>query len=82
MLLTVISEQKMIDVIHLLFLVFFRGQTPAEAEKNFILKAHTLATYGVDPHPVRVCIDFARMDLVSCAITLEYPCNYSRGKWE
>ncbi|XP_072051196.1 FERM domain-containing protein 3-like isoform X7 [Amphiura filiformis] len=30
-----------------------KGQVPAEAEKNFITKAHALATYGVDPHPVR-----------------------------
>ncbi|XP_071952844.1 FERM domain-containing protein 5-like [Antedon mediterranea] len=29
------------------------GMSVANAEKNFIKKAHTLLTYGVDPHPVR-----------------------------
>uniref|UniRef100_A0AAY4BJA9 FERM domain-containing protein n=1 Tax=Denticeps clupeoides TaxID=299321 RepID=A0AAY4BJA9_9TELE len=32
-----------------------RGQTPAMAELNLLQRAHTLDTYGVDPHP---CKDF------------------------
>uniref|UniRef100_A0A8D0Y852 FERM domain-containing protein n=1 Tax=Sus scrofa TaxID=9823 RepID=A0A8D0Y852_PIG len=31
----------------------FRGQTPPVAEFNLLLKAHTLETYGVDPHPCK-----------------------------
>ncbi|ETE69445.1 FERM domain-containing protein 5, partial [Ophiophagus hannah] len=30
------------------------GQTPAMAELNFLRKAQTLETYGVDPHPCKV----------------------------
>ncbi|XP_028610467.1 FERM domain-containing protein 3 isoform X2 [Grammomys surdaster] len=30
-----------------------RGQSPAMAEFNLLLKAHTLETYGVDPHPCK-----------------------------
>lgn len=30
-----------------------RGQTPAEAELNFLKKASQLETYGIDPHPVK-----------------------------
>ncbi|XP_020920324.1 FERM domain-containing protein 3 isoform X6 [Sus scrofa] len=30
-----------------------RGQTPPVAEFNLLLKAHTLETYGVDPHPCK-----------------------------
>lgn len=33
---------------------FCRSQVPAEAEENFLKKACTLDTYGVDPHPVKV----------------------------
>ena len=32
----------------------YRSQVPAEAEENFLKKACTLDTYGVDPHPVKV----------------------------
>uniref|UniRef100_A0A8C5XA21 FERM domain containing 3 n=1 Tax=Malurus cyaneus samueli TaxID=2593467 RepID=A0A8C5XA21_9PASS len=31
----------------------FRGQTPAVAEFNLLLKANSLETYGVDPHPCK-----------------------------
>ncbi|XP_067172279.1 FERM domain-containing protein 3 [Apteryx mantelli] len=31
----------------------FRGQSPAVAEFNLLLKAHSLETYGVDPHPCK-----------------------------
>ncbi|XP_077605674.1 FERM domain-containing protein 3 [Crocuta crocuta] len=31
----------------------FRGQSPPDAEFNLLLKAHTLETYGVDPHPCK-----------------------------
>ncbi|XP_054160525.1 FERM domain-containing protein 3-like isoform X1 [Oppia nitens] len=30
-----------------------RGQTPAQAELNFLKKASQLETYGIDPHPVK-----------------------------
>jgi len=30
------------------------GQTPGEAEGNFLIRACQLDTYGVDPHPVKV----------------------------
>ncbi|XP_075454971.1 FERM domain-containing protein 3 isoform X4 [Ascaphus truei] len=30
-----------------------RGQNPAVAEFNLLLKAHSLETYGVDPHPCK-----------------------------
>ncbi|XP_029472628.1 FERM domain-containing protein 3 [Rhinatrema bivittatum] len=30
-----------------------RGQSPAAAEFNLLLKAHSLETYGVDPHPCK-----------------------------
>ena len=33
---------------------FSRGQVPAEAEANFLKKAASLDTYGVDPHKVKV----------------------------
>lgn len=38
------------------FLVFpsCSGQTPATSELNFLRKAQTLETYGVDPHPCKV----------------------------
>jgi len=29
------------------------GQTPAQAEMNFLKKACLLETYGIDPHPVK-----------------------------
>ena len=29
------------------------GQTPAQAELNFLKKASHLETYGIDPHPVK-----------------------------
>ncbi|XP_056370416.1 FERM domain-containing protein 3 isoform X2 [Oenanthe melanoleuca] len=31
----------------------FRGQSPAVAEFNLLLKANSLETYGVDPHPCK-----------------------------
>lgn len=33
---------------------FYRGQTPETSELNFLQKAQTLETYGVDPHPCKV----------------------------
>ncbi|KAH0628233.1 hypothetical protein JD844_009112 [Phrynosoma platyrhinos] len=33
--------------------VIFRGLSPAAAEFNLLLKAHSLETYGVDPHPCK-----------------------------
>ena len=34
-----------------------KGQTPGATENNFLRKACTLDTYGVDPHPVKVVVD-------------------------
>lgn len=31
-----------------------RGQSPTQTESNFLRKACSLDTYGVDPHPVKV----------------------------
>ena len=39
----------------------FRGQSPAMAEFNLLLKAHTLETYGVDPHPCKVTASHNRL---------------------
>lgn len=43
-------------VILFFFVLFPRcsGQTPATSELNFLRKAQTLETYGVDPHPCKV----------------------------
>lgn len=35
-------------------LLFFRGQCSALAELNMLQRAHSLETYGVDPHPCKV----------------------------
>lgn len=40
------------------FFCNFRGQSPAVAEFNLLLKAHSLETYGVDPHPCKVTAVF------------------------
>lgn len=32
----------------------FRGQSAALAELNMLQRAHSLETYGVDPHPCKV----------------------------
>lgn len=37
-----------------MFFFFFSGETPADSEGNFLKKASTLDTYGVDPHAVKV----------------------------
>ncbi|KAJ8304098.1 hypothetical protein KUTeg_017681, partial [Tegillarca granosa] len=38
---------------HTINFTYFSGQVPAEAESNFLKKASTLDTYGVDPHQVK-----------------------------
>ena len=38
------------------YCLFCSGQTPAEAEANFLVRACQLDTYGVDPHPVKVAV--------------------------
>ncbi|XP_067002691.2 FERM domain-containing protein 5 [Anabrus simplex] len=42
-------EEKMMDI----HKTQLKGQTPAQTENNFLRKACTLDTYGVDPHPVK-----------------------------
>ena len=37
-----------------MFSLFFRGQTPAEAELHYLENAKKLAMYGVDLHAARV----------------------------
>ena len=34
------------------------GLTPEQAETSFLKQAYQLDTYGVDPHPVKVCVRF------------------------
>lgn len=36
-------------------LLSLSGQTPETSERNFLQKAQMLETYGVDPHPCKVC---------------------------
>lgn len=43
------------------FFCNFRGQSPAVAEFNLLLKAYSLETYGVDPHPCKVTILFTKI---------------------
>lgn len=43
-------EEKIMEL-HQTHLV---GQSPQEVETNFLRRASTLDTYGVDPHPVKV----------------------------
>lgn len=38
------------------FFCNFRGQSPAVSEFNLLLKAYSLETYGVDPHPCKVTV--------------------------
>lgn len=37
-------------------LISYRGQSPETSEMNFLRKAQSLETYGVDPHPCKVSI--------------------------
>lgn len=43
-----------VDLFEFYWCCFGRGQVPSEAEANFLKKASTLDTYGVDPHQVKV----------------------------
>lgn len=43
------------------FFCNFRSQSPAVAEFNLLLKAYSLETYGVDPHPCKVTVLFTNI---------------------
>lgn len=43
-----------LELIAILVPLFSSGQNPATSELNFLRKAQTLETYGVDPHPCKV----------------------------
>ena len=47
-------EEKMMEIHQ----TQLKGQTPAQVENNFLRKACTLDTYGVDPHPVKVQYEY------------------------
>ena len=42
--------------VHVICFSCCRNQVPAEAEANFLQKAATLDTFGVDPHKVKVSL--------------------------
>lgn len=50
---TQMLEEKMME----LHQTQLKGQSPATTENNFLRKACSLDTYGVDPHPVKVGIE-------------------------
>ena len=58
-----ISYALLIDVLGMVYRIcrqiidFFRGQTPADAEYNYLDKAKRLEMYGVDLHNARVRMD-------------------------
>lgn len=41
-----------------------KGQSPTTIESNFLCKAVTLDTYGIDPHPVKVCSTYNKESFV------------------
>jgi len=41
--------------------ISFRGQSPETSEMNFLRKAQSLETYGVDPHPCKVSIQIHQL---------------------
>lgn len=47
---TELIEEKMME----LHQTQLKGQSPTTTESNFLRKACTLDTYGIDPHPVKV----------------------------
>lgn len=42
---------------HITLKLFFRGQSPAEAELHYLENAKKLAMYGVDLHPAKDSVD-------------------------
>lgn len=54
---TQMLEEKMME----LHQTQLKGQSPATTENNFLRKACSLDTYGVDPHPVKVGIEHLQL---------------------
>jgi hypothetical protein len=44
------------DVLFACLCTLIRGLTPTDAEEVFLKTVSKLDTYGVDPHPVKVCL--------------------------
>lgn len=54
-----------------LLLLSFRGQCAAYAELNMLQRAHSLETYGVDPHPCKVTLEESFIQAVTlCAVVI------------
>ena len=56
--------------------MFYRGQTPADAEFSYLETAKRLEMYGVDLHSarVRVRISLLSLRLSTCITTYQRPC--------
>ena len=56
--------------------VVYSGQTPAEAEANFLVRACQLDTYGVDPHPVKVTTLLKNVIIFSIISRYTHTCRF------